>query len=121
GHITTFGGHPVSCASAMATLELIRTPGMPKQVAEHEAYIRQRLQHPGILEISGRGLLLSARFRDEQTAQAVIRHCIEHGLITDWFLFAPDRLRISPPLTITPEELEHACDILLNAFDACCG
>lgn len=121
GHITTFGGHPVSCAAAMATLELIRTPEMPSQVANHEAYIRKHLQHPGILEISGRGLLLSARFRDEHTAQAVIRHCIENGLITDWFLFAPDRLRISPPLTISPQELELACDILLNAVEACCG
>jgi acetylornithine/succinyldiaminopimelate/putrescine aminotransferase len=121
GHITTFGGHPVSCAAAMATLELIRKPEMPSQVANHEAYIRKHLQHPGILEISGRGLLLSARFRDEHTAQSVIRHCIENGLITDWFLFAPDRLRISPPLTISPQELELACDILLNAVEACCG
>ncbi|MBL7923382.1 MAG: aspartate aminotransferase family protein [Bacteroidia bacterium] len=118
GHITTFGGHPVSCAAATAAFDVVQHLDTRKIVPELEQIVRERLKHPAILEVSGRGLLLSVRFPSEAFAQKVISGCIANGIITDWFLFAPDRLRICPPLTIRKDELEDACSLILKSVQA---
>lgn len=119
GHITTFGGHPVNCAAAIATFDIIQSLDIETRIPELEKIVREKLKHPAILDIRGKGMLLSLVFKDEIFAQKVIADCIQHGLITDWFLFAPNRLRICPPLVITKEELTLACEIVLSAIERC--
>jgi len=119
GHITTFGGHPVTCAAALATLrELLEQPFISK-VKEKEQLFHQLLQHPAILEIRSAGFLMAVQLRDFDQVKAVISECTANGLITDWFLFNSSCLRIAPPLIITAEEIQEACQILRNALDKC--
>jgi acetylornithine/succinyldiaminopimelate/putrescine aminotransferase len=115
GHITTFGGNALCCAASLATIEVIIAEKLIEQVHEKEQMIRSLLVHPEILEIRGKGLLLAAEFGSVERSLAVMQACFERGLITDWFLFADTCLRISPPLTITIEELREACDLFLRA------
>ncbi len=117
GHITTFGGHPVSCAAALASLEVILTIPLEEKVAKFEEIIRQKLQHPLLQKITGKGLLLSGVLGSETINFTFIANCIKNGIITDWFLFASDRFRIAPPLTITIEELHLSIDLLLKSLN----
>jgi acetylornithine/N-succinyldiaminopimelate aminotransferase len=118
GHITTFGGHPVCCAAALAALETLIESKMMNEVAEKSALLKSMLQHPAIKNISGEGLLISLQFENAQQNQRIISECIKNGLITDWFLFADYKMRIAPPLTITAEEIKSACNIILKSIDA---
>jgi len=115
GHITTFGGNAVCCASALATLEVLLDENLIESVAEKEQLIRSQLVHPDILEIRGKGLLLAVEFGSVERSLSVMVKCMELGLITDWFLFADTCLRVSPPLIITLKELEEACSVFLKA------
>lgn len=117
GHITTFGGHPVSCAAALASLKLILEQQMWKCAAGKEALIRRLLVHPLIKGIHGKGLMLAVELPDEATNQKVISRCLEMGVFTDWFLFAPNCLRIAPPLIITDDEIQRACEVILSALN----
>lgn len=117
GHITTFGGHPVSCASSLASLEVIQSEGVMETIEAKEKLFRKLLSHPKILEIRGKGLLLAVHLKDFETVQKVAEDCLENGLILNWFLSCYNALRITPPLTITEEEIEEACQILLDAID----
>lgn len=118
GHITTFGGHPVSCAAALATLKTLLTTDHIAQVRSKETHIKNRLQeHPLIQEIRSSGLLMAVQLDSFDTVQKVIHHCMETGLIVDWFLFNDSCIRIAPPLVITIKEIDQACDILLSALD----
>jgi acetylornithine/succinyldiaminopimelate/putrescine aminotransferase len=117
GHITTFGGHPVSCAAALASLEVILASDYETKVPKFEEIIRNKLKHPLIKEISGKGLLLSADLGESETNFKFISNCIKNGLITDWFLFSPNRFRIAPPLTITEEELLNSLEIILKSLE----
>ncbi len=117
GHITTFGGHPVSCAAALATLQTFLSKDYIAQVQTKENYIKTRLQHPLIQDIRSSGLLMAVQLDSFDTVQRVIHHCLEDGLIVDWFLFNDSCIRIAPPLIITLEEIDQACDILLSALD----
>lgn len=117
GHITTFGGHPVCCAASLATLRVLSTMDLSR--AKYlEARIRNKLQHPKIKGISGKGLLLAIDLGDESVNQAVIKKCIDGGVITDWFLFAPHKLRIAPPLIISDDCLDRSLDIILHSIDS---
>lgn len=119
GHITTFGGHPVSCAAAYATLQELTSSDLIEQVPRKEALIRSLLQqHPAIRDIRSAGLMMAVELDDFDQVQQVIKKCIEAGLITDWFLFNDRCLRIAPPLIITLPELEKACKIILGALDS---
>lgn len=118
GHITTFGGHPLSCAAGMASLQALLDEGMMDQVKEKEELFRTLLQHPSILSVHSAGLWLALRFKSFEVNKKVIDYCIQHGVLTDWFLFAPDCLRISPPLVITEAEIRQACEIILLALNA---
>jgi len=117
GHITTFGGHPVSCAAALATLEVLLEENYIAEVAQKEQIIHDILQHELILHVRTAGLWAAVEMKDFDTVQAVIKECLELGLITDWFLFNDRSLRIAPPLLISEEELKRGCGIILEAMD----
>lgn len=117
GHITTFGGHPVSCVAGMAALEALLTEDILAGIKEKEALFRSLLVHPKIKDLHSFGLWLSVQFDSFETNKRIIDRCIESGVLTDWFLFAPDCLRISPPLVITKAEIERACAIILQSID----
>jgi acetylornithine/succinyldiaminopimelate/putrescine aminotransferase len=117
GHITTFGGHPVSCAASLATLRYILDEHLMDQILTKSDLFKSLLQHPIIHEVRGIGFMLAVEMKDFKTVKAVIDECILNGLITDWFLFCDNSLRIAPPLTITEEEIKIACNILLQAMD----
>jgi len=116
GHITTFGGHPVSCAAGKAALEVLLEEDCIKEVKKKEQLLLQHLHHPAILSVRSAGLWASLQFKDFDTNLAVVHRCIANGLITDWFLFTPERMRIAPPLIITKEQLTRACEIILQSI-----
>ncbi len=117
GHITTFGGHPVSCAAGKAAFEVMIGSNMIDEVKEKEKILREELNHPAIVEKKLHGLWMSLQFKDAVTNQKIVHQCVKNGLITDWFLFAPDRLRIAPPLTITTAELNEVCGVILQSVN----
>ena len=112
GHITTFGGHPVSCAASLATLRVIRENQLPARASALGERIKARLQHPSIKEIRGQGLMLAAEMESFGVLKSVIDRCIERGVITDWFLFCDNAMRLSPPLIISEAELDEACGVI---------
>jgi acetylornithine/succinyldiaminopimelate/putrescine aminotransferase len=116
GHITTFGGHPVIAAAALATLEELITTDLMAVTLEKEKIFRSLLQHKLILEIRGVGLMLALILKDEETTNRVILLCKERGLILFWLLFESKAVRITPPLTISKKEIIDGCNILLNVL-----
>jgi acetylornithine/N-succinyldiaminopimelate aminotransferase len=117
GHITTFGGHPVSCAAGLAALEVLLGEQLVEQVARKEMLFRDNLRHPYIREVRGKGLLLAVQLDSFPQLMAVIDRCIGHGVVTDWFLFCNDAMRIAPPLNISDEDILMACGIINNSID----
>jgi acetylornithine/N-succinyldiaminopimelate aminotransferase len=121
GHITTFGGHPVSCAAGLASLEFILKEHLIDSVKEKEALFRTNLQHPKIKEIRGMGLMLSIQLDTFEKVEKVSQLCIEEGVIIDWFLHCETAMRIAPPLTITEEEIIFACNTIKKTIDTVYG
>lgn len=117
GHITTFGGHPLSCAAGLAALNVLLEEKLSDTVAAKERLFRDCLKHPKIKEIRGRGLLLSIQLSSFTEVQETSMRCVEQGLIIDWFLHNETSLRIAPPLTITDENIREACRIILEALN----
>jgi acetylornithine/N-succinyldiaminopimelate aminotransferase len=118
GHITTFGGHPVIAASALATLtEIIESDLMP-QTLEKEKLFRQLLVHPLITEIRGKGLMLALIMPSQDITNKLILSCHEQGLILFWLLFEVKAVRITPPLTISNEEIIKGCSIIINILNS---
>ena len=117
GHITTFGGHPVSCAAAVATLRELTQKTYISEVAEKEILFKKLLKHREIAEIRSAGLMMAVELRDFAFLQKVIAICLNKGLLTDWFLFNNKSMRIAPPLIIGKNEIEEACSIILEALD----
>lgn len=117
GHITTFGGHPVSAAAALATLQVLLESDLIAQVPAKERLFRQLLVHPAIREVRSAGLWLAVDLGDAGRVQRAIQHCLKRGVITDWFLFNDRSLRIAPPLTIGEVEIREACDVVLEALN----
>jgi len=116
GHMTTFGGHPVCCAAALANLQVITENKLFLRAKEIENILKKELVHPQIKELRVRGALAAAELSDENYNLSVISKCIEAGVIVDWFLFNLKSMRIAPPLTITDEELRRACKVILSCF-----
>lgn len=114
GHITTFGGHPVSCAASLAALNCIIEDGLLSQIESKEALFRSLLKHEKIKKISGKGLMLALHFEDEVFCRNVIDACVSSGLLIDWFLFAPDKIRLAPPLIIEERHIQDICGIILE-------
>jgi len=119
GHITTFGGHPVSCAASLATLDTLLEGDLIDAVPEKEALFRSYLQHPAIKEVRSAGLLMAVELAGFDVVQAVIQRCLQQGVIIDWFLFNNRSLRIAPPLIITNEEIKTSCQVILAAIEDC--
>lgn len=117
GHITTFGGNPVCCASALATIEVIQNESLISQVEEKGAYFEQLLRHPAIKEIRRIGLLFAIDFDSAERVNAIVNHAKENGIICYWFLSHPYSFRIAPPLTITKEQIRESCELILKAID----
>jgi acetylornithine/N-succinyldiaminopimelate aminotransferase len=117
GHITTFGGHPVIAAACLATLKEITETSLMSEALEKEKLFRSLLVHPLILEIRGKGLMLAAMTADASITNEVILKCQDKGLILFWLLFEGCAIRITPPLTISNEEIREGCDIILEVMD----
>jgi len=117
GHITTFGGHPINCAAALATLEVLESENLIESVIDKGNLFKTLLIHPEIIGVRGQGLMLAVQLKDFEFNKKVIDECIENGLIVDWFLHCDDSMRIAPPLTISTEEIQMACAIILTAIE----
>lgn len=114
GHMTTFGGHPVCCAAGLATLNVLLEGNVVKEVEQKGQLFKVLLKHPAIKEIRGKGLMLAVEFDDFDTNKAIIDACIEDGVVSDWFLHCSNSMRIAPPLIISHQEIEEACQIILK-------
>lgn len=117
GHITTFGGHPVTTAAGLATLTTLLTTNYIAEVPAKEQLFLDLLKHPRILDVRSAGLWLAVELASFEEIQSVIAHCLQQGLITDWFLFNDRSLRIAPPLIINEAEIRKACAIILEGLD----
>lgn len=115
GHITTFGGHPLCCAAGNAAFDALLQENMMDGISAKETLFRQRLQHSAIKNVFSCGLWLAVDFGSFQKCKAVIDYCLDKEVFTDWFLFAPHCLRISPPLVINESQINHACNVILQA------
>jgi len=120
GHITTFGGHPVIAAAALATLTELFQSTLIKDSLKKEKLIRRLLIHPSILEIRGRGLMLAIILKNTESVNQVILNGIKKGLLLFWLLFESKAIRITPPLTISEDEIEKGCKIILELLDQMC-
>ena len=118
GHITTFGGHPVIAAAALATLKEVTNSSIIMDTLHKENLIRKELQHPLIKEIRGKGLMLALIVESAEIANKIVIQYKEKGLILFWLLFEPKAIRISPPLTITKKELLLGCDIIIKVLNS---
>ena len=120
GHITTFGGHPVIAAACHATLKILLQSNLITETLEKEQYIREQLQHRGIQEIRGKGLMLALILRTPEHAQQLVKIALERGLLLFFLLFEERAVRVTPPLTISKKEIKKGCDIILNILDEIC-
>jgi len=116
GHINTFGGHPVCCAAGFAAFQFLLENKIVATVLEKEELFRTNLQSKKIKSIKSAGLMMALEFKNFEENKKVIDALIENGVFTDWFLFAPECLRIVPPLTISNEEILQACEIINNVL-----
>lgn len=137
GHISTFAGHPVSCAAGLAALEVLLSikngPVLSPQEHKSAGFDAQifnlsfsvphlavqfhcLLEHPAIKAIRSAGLLMAVEFESAEIAQKIVHACVKNGLVTDWFLFAPNCMRIAPPLIITAAEVEKICGDILRVI-----
>lgn len=117
GHITTFGGHPVIAAACLATLKEITETTLMSDALVKEKLFRELLVHPLIEEVRGKGLMLAAMTKNADITNEVILKCQDRGLILFWLLFEACAIRITPPLTISEEEIREGCAILLEVMD----
>lgn len=117
GHITTFGGHPVIAAASLATLQEILEKDYISQSLAKEKIFRELLVHPLIEEVRGKGLMLAAMTKSTEITNKVILRCQDKGLILFWLLFEGKAIRITPPLTISEEEIREGCKIILEVMD----
>ncbi len=120
GHITTFGGHPVCCAAGLAAMKALLEEKMIDGVCEKARLFMELLHHPRIKTIRSTGLLMAVEFDSFETNKKIIDACLaaDKAVLTDWFLFAPQCLRLAPPLTISEKEIKKACKIILQAINS---
>jgi acetylornithine/succinyldiaminopimelate/putrescine aminotransferase len=115
GHITTFGGHPVCCAAGLAALEVLLEEKLTDTVDAKGKLFEILLNASVIKKVNRIGLMMALEFESFEQNKKIIDRCIENGVLTDWFLFAPHCMRIAPPLIITDEEIKIACSIINQA------
>ena len=117
GHITTFGGNPVSCAAGHAALKVLLASGWIKEVEAKENILLKEMTHPAIINRTHKGLWMSLQFESDTLTKKIAATCVANGIITDWFLFAEDKIRIAPPLCITDLELSAAIKNIQLSID----
>lgn len=118
GHITTFGGHPVSCAASLATLQVIQRDQLHGQAEAKGNLFKSLLgAHPLVKEVRGKGLMLAVELESFELLKKVIDGCLEKGVVIDWFLFCDNSMRIAPPLIISEEQIREASRIILEVMD----
>tara|TARA_B100001093_G_scaffold82449_1_gene73869 strand:- start:1756 stop:2880 length:1125 start_codon:yes stop_codon:yes gene_type:complete len=117
GHITTFGANPVICASALETLKIVLNTKIMSSVIQKEKLIRKLLIHKYISEIRGMGLMLSIILKDITLAKKLVLNAKENGLILFFLLIEKKAVRITPPLSISKNEIKKGCEIILNILD----
>ncbi|MCB0487488.1 MAG: aspartate aminotransferase family protein [Cyclobacteriaceae bacterium] len=117
GHITTFGGNPVCCASALATIKVILEERLLDDVERKGKLFEQLLHHSSIKEIRRAGFFFAIDFESEDRVQRIVKYALEKGVICFWFLSCPASFRIAPPLTITDEEINESCEVILEAIE----
>lgn len=117
GHITTFGGHPVIAAAALATLQELFNADVLQQIEYKESLFKKLLVHPLISEIRGKGLMLAIMVETSEITSKVILKCLDKGLLLYWLLFETKAIRISPPLTISDDEIYIGCNILIETLN----
>ena len=117
-HGSTFGGHPVIAAAALATLKVLTESPLMNAISDKEQLVREHLKHPLISEIRGKGLMLAAMLPSEESVQWVIKDCLNRRLILFGLLYESKALRITPPLTISQKQLRQGCSIILDSLDA---
>lgn len=117
GHITTFGGNPLIAAASYATLKEVLESGLMNEIDEKEKLFRQLLVHPKIKNINGRGLMLAVNLGSPDYTLDVAKRCMEKGLIVFWQLYRNEYLRISPPLTLSLEEIRKGCEIIIEVLN----
>ena len=118
GHITTFGGHPVCCAAALANLEVLLSDDLIFQAEKKGAILEEQISsHPMIKNIRRKGLILGVEINDAGRRNKLTEILLKNGIIIDWFLFHPCTFRIAPPLTITEEECRSACNLVLKSLN----
>lgn len=118
GHITTFGGHPVCCAAGLAATKALLEEGWMETVGQKEKLFQSFLVHSKIRTVRSFGLWMAVEFDSFETNKAIIDKCIRDGVLTDWFLFAPHCLRISPPLIISEKQVANACEVIVRACNS---
>lgn len=116
GHITTFGGHPVCCAAGMAAFKVLLEEKITEHVSAKEQLFLSLLKHPAIKAVRSKGLLMAIELESAEHVMQTLKRCLNRGLFSDWFLFAPNCIRIAPPLTITEEEIKKGCTIILESL-----
>lgn len=117
GHITTFGGHPVSSAASLAALQVTLKENLAeKSIAKGELF-KALLMHPKIKEVRGKGLMLAAEMDSFEVLKQTIDSCIAKGVITDWFLFCDNSMRLAPPLIITEEQIREGCAVIMEVLE----
>lgn len=114
GHITTFGGHPLPCVAGHAALEALLAEDLVGNAQRMGELFKSKLQHPAIVEVRGTGLMLAVDLGDADRVQKVVHGCLNGGVLGFWFLSCPSAFRIAPPLTITENEVEQACTMILT-------
>lgn len=117
GHITTFGGHPVSAAASLATIQILTEEKLIEQVETKAELFKSLLIHPKIKAIRNKGLMMAVEFESFEVLKPIIDRAIDLGVITDWFLFCDDSMRIAPPLVITKDQIRAACAVILRAIE----
>ena len=117
GHITTFGGNPLIAAASYATLKEVLESNLMNEIDEKEKLFRELLVHPKIKKVNGRGLMLAVELESPEFTLSVAKKCMEKGLVVFWQLYRNEFLRISPPLTLTKEEIKKGCEIILETLN----
>ncbi|MBL0127826.1 MAG: aspartate aminotransferase family protein [Flavobacteriales bacterium] len=117
GHITTFGGHPLPCVAGMAALDILFEEDLAGNAERMGQAFKTLLVHQAIKEVRGKGLMLAVDLGDADLVQRVVKGCLERGVLGFWFLSCPTAFRISPPLTISQEEVETACGVIKEVLD----
>ena len=118
GHITTFGGNPVCCASALATIEVIEEENLLAEVENKGKLFEELLKHPRIKEVRRKGLMFAFEFETVEEVAKIVEQCLKNGVICFWFLSCPNSFRIAPPLTISEKEIKESCKIIREAIES---